>query len=130
MLKALKLERTGEPLLPVTGFLLRMLRTLLMALLFISIFLVLGVLGYHYFQGLGWIDSLLNAAMILSGMGPVDAPKETAGKLFASFYALMSGVVFISTAGIIIAPIAHRVLHLFHAEDEADELEEEKEEKA
>ncbi|MDB5033987.1 MAG: hypothetical protein JWQ98_1228 [Chlorobi bacterium] len=125
MMKGLKLERTGEPVLSVGNFLLRMLRTLLIAFLFIGIFLVLGIFGYHYFQGLGWLDSLLNASMILSGMGPVDAPKEAAGKLFASFYALMSGVVFISTAGIIIAPIAHRVLHLFHAEDETDELEEE-----
>jgi len=77
----------------------------------------LGLLGYHFIAGLNWVDSLLNAAMILTGMGPVDALTSDAAKLFASAYALFSGVVFITATGILIAPIFHRVLHRFHIEE-------------
>ena len=79
--------------------------------------LLAGVVGYHVFAGLGWIDSVLNASMILTGMGPVDPMKTTAAKLFASAYALFSGVVFLSAVGIVFSPIFHRILHYFHIDE-------------
>ena len=79
--------------------------------------LVLGILGYHFIAGLKWVDALMNAAMILTGMGPVDVLSSDAAKLFASAYALFSGVVFITATGILLAPIFHRVLHRFHVEE-------------
>jgi hypothetical protein len=115
-MKVLKYERRGDPLLPLEHFVTRLLHTGGIALGIVLASLSLGILGYHYIQGLGWLDALLNASMILSGMGPVDPPKEPAGKLFASFYALFSGVVFITTAGILIAPVVHRLIHHFHIE--------------
>ena len=85
--------------------------------------LAIGVLGYHHFEHLSWLDSLLNASMILSSMGPVNPIQTDAGKLFASFYALFSGVAFITVIGVLFAPVAHRLLHRFHLqfveEDEA-----------
>jgi hypothetical protein len=80
--------------------------------------LALGTLGYHFAAGLAWIDALLNAAMILSGMGPVDPVPTTAGKLFATAYSLFSGVVFLAVVGIVLAPVAHRMLRRFHLDDE------------
>jgi hypothetical protein len=78
----------------------------------------LGMLGYHFLEGLSWIDSLLNASMILGGMGPVNPMRTDAGKIFASFYALYSGVVLLASVGVLAAPIFHRFLHRFHlAED-------------
>jgi hypothetical protein len=74
----------------------------------------MGVLGYHYIAGLSWIDAFENAAMILSGMGPVDEIHGTGAKVFAGCYALFSGVVFITTAAILLAPLVHRLLHRFH----------------
>jgi hypothetical protein len=78
--------------------------------------LAIGVLGYHYTEGLPWLDSLLNASMILGGMGPVDPVRTSAGKWFASFYALFSGMVLLVAAGVLVAPIFHRFLHRFHLE--------------
>jgi len=78
---------------------------------------VLGTFGYHFIAGLKWVDALLNAAMILTGMGPVDVLNSDAAKLFASAYALFSGVVFITATGILLAPVFHRVLHRFHVEE-------------
>ena len=77
----------------------------------------LGILGYHFIAGLRWVDSLLDAAMILSGMGPVSPLTSDAAKVFASAYALFSGVVFISATGILLSPVFHRVLHRFHIEE-------------
>ena len=77
----------------------------------------MGVAGYHFFAQLGWIDSLLNASMILGGMGPVDPLQNNAAKIFASFYALFSGLAFISIMSVLVAPFAHRMLHRFHAEE-------------
>jgi len=76
-----------------------------------------GVLGHHYVAGLSWIDSLLNASMILGGMGPVDPLKTDCAKLFASFYALFSGLAFIGIVSVLLAPFVHRMLHRFHAEE-------------
>jgi hypothetical protein len=76
----------------------------------------LGTLGYHFVAGFTWVDALLNAAMILTGMGPVNTLNSDAAKLFATAYALFSGVVFITATGIVLAPIFHWVLHRFHIE--------------
>jgi hypothetical protein len=83
----------------------------------LGISLGIGVLGYHYLDGLSWLDSFLNASMILAGMGPVDAIRTDAGKWFASFYAVFSGVVFLSTVAVFLSPIAHRFLHKLHLGD-------------
>ncbi len=111
-------EHKSQALLPRAQFLRRLLGHVLVALGFMTFALAVGIVGYHVTEHLGWLDSLLNAAMILGGMGPVDAVKTAAGKLFASFYALFSGVVFLGIAGIIVAPIAHRLLHRLHLEME------------
>jgi len=92
----------------------------LVAYAIVSVALLAGVVGYHSIAGLGWIDSILNASMILTGMGPVDPMTTTAAKLFASAYALFSGVVFLSAMGIVLSPIFHRILHAFHMDDVSD----------
>lgn len=94
------------------------MRNIFAGLAILMLFLGVGVAGYHITCGFGWLDSLLNASMILSGMGPTNPIETDAGKWFASFYALVSGVVFITTIGIILAPVAHRVFHRFHLEEE------------
>jgi hypothetical protein len=92
--------------------------SLLMTTGIVAVALLGGMVGYHQVAGLSWIDSLLNASMILTGMGPVDPMKDTASKLFASGYALFSGVVFLSAVSIVLAPIFHRVVHAFHIDDD------------
>jgi hypothetical protein len=77
----------------------------------------LGIFGYHFIAGFNWVDSLLNASMILTGMGPVGALNSDGAKVFASAYALFSGLIFISATGILLVPIFHRVLHKFHLEE-------------
>ena len=109
-------EHRSEPLLPFRRFLRRMAVHLGAGLAIIAGSLGLGVLGYHHFEGLSWLDSLLNASMILGGMGPVDTVQSSAGKVFASGYALFSGVVFLVVVGIMVAPAAHRMLHRLHLE--------------
>lgn len=115
----MRFERRHDPLLPRPLFLRRMARWSMFAGLVLAGSLTLGVCGYHFIEGLPWIDALLNASMILGGMGPVDPLKSMAGKLFASFYALYSGLAVISIAGLLIAPLAHRLLHKFHLEGRA-----------
>jgi hypothetical protein len=115
------LERKGAPLLTRRAFLQRFARYVLLALAMLIVALALGMLGYHAFLQLSWIDSFLNAAMILGGMGPIDAPKTDVGKLFAGCYALFSGLVFITVSGILFAPLAHRLLHWFHADPPPDD---------
>ncbi|MEI8089589.1 MAG: hypothetical protein WCG63_08330 [Opitutaceae bacterium] len=77
--------------------------------------------GYHWLGGLAWIDSFLDAAMILSGMGPLSQLHSNGAKLFAGFYAIYCGIALISTAGIMLAPLIHRYLHKFHLEDDTNE---------
>ena len=114
-------EHRTEPLLPRSRYLLRMLWHSLVALGIIAFSLFIGVAGYHFIAGLPWVDSLLNASMILGGMGPVNELRTDSGKVFASFYALFSGAVFLVIVGIIIAPVAHRILHRLHLEPGDDE---------
>ena len=110
-------ERRHHPLLPHRQFVGRLLRSVLVSAALIGASLGLGVGGYHWTEQLAWLDSLLNASMILAGMGPIHVPVTVAGKLFASGYALFSGWVFITVAGVLLVPVVHRLLHHFHAED-------------
>ena len=80
--------------------------------------LLLGIWGYAHYEGLGWRDAFLNAAMLLGGMGPVDPPRTDGGKLFAGLYALYAGLVFLIAIAIVLAPVMHRVLHAFHADEQ------------
>jgi len=101
-------------------FVVRLVRHTAFAFCIILGSLYAGVLGYREFESMSWTDALLNASMILGGMGPVDALKTEPGKLFASLYALYSGVVFLATTAIVMAPLAHRLLHEFHAESQPE----------
>ena len=111
-------ERKHHAVLPWPAFVARMLRSLLLATLLIAASLLVGMAGYHWLEHLGWLDSYLNAAMLLSGMGPLWSPLSVGGKLFAGAYALYSGVAVLAFAGVVLAPLGHRLLHRFHAEDE------------
>ncbi len=116
MKRHIQLEHHSQPLLPSALFYKRLLYYAFFALLMILLALSIGILGYHFIEGFTWVDSLLNASMILGGMGPVNELHTTAGKIFASFYALFSGIAFLAIAGTLIAPIAHRFLHRLHLE--------------
>ena len=95
-------------------FINAVVKSFLLAMIIIGLSLVLGVWGYCYFFNLSMVDGLLNASMILTGMGPVDAAPNDSAKLFASFYALYSGVAFLTSIGVLFAPVYHRFLHRFH----------------
>lgn len=111
-------ENKRHKLAPLNVFYKRVAWNMIVACGLLAICLTIGVLGYHYTDGIPWIDALHNASMILSGMGPVVEIKSMVGKLFSSFYALFSGVAFITNIGIILAPAAHRLYHRLHIEDE------------
>jgi hypothetical protein len=113
-------ETRFEPLAPKRVFYMRFLRNLWVATEILAVCLAIGILGYHYTANIAWIDSLHNASMILSGMGPVVEIKTTGGKIFSSFYALFSGVAFITNIGIILAPAAHRLFHRLHVKLDDD----------
>jgi len=111
-------EHKSQPLLSGRAFALRLARHAAIAGAVVVGALAVGVLGYHGFGQLPWIDAVENAAMILGGMGPVDQLSSGAAKLFASGYALFSGVVFLAAAGLLLAPVFHRVLHHFHLDED------------
>lgn len=111
-------ESRTDPLAPRLVFIQRVIKYATIALIVIGVALGIGILGYHYIAKFSWIDSLLNASMILGGMGPMGDLPSDAAKVFASFYALFSGLVFISLVGIVLAPAAHRALHHFHLDEE------------
>jgi TRAP-type C4-dicarboxylate transport system permease small subunit len=111
-------ERRQHALLPFPAFLARLSRNFLSALVLVGGSLAIGMFGYHGFESLGWTDSFLNAAMLLSGMGPLESPQTEAGKLFAGIYALYSGLAVLAIASLMLAPLVHRLLHRFHAEDD------------
>ena len=113
-------EHHKQPLASRSDFTRRMLRFGLATSGIILFSLGIGILGYHYLESLSWIDSLLNASMILGGMGPVNELRTNAGKVFASFYALYSGIVLLASVGVLAAPIFHRFMHRFHLELEDD----------
>ena len=99
-------------------FLTKMGKNLLIAIAFLMLSLSIGVWGYHYFMNLGFADSLINASMILSGMGPVDHADTDGAKIFASLYAIYSGIAFISSMAFLFIPVLHRFLHKFHLDIE------------
>jgi hypothetical protein len=109
-------ESKYEPLLSRSQFLERQAKHAAIALLIVGGSLAIGILGYHYTEHLSWIDSLVNASMILGGMGPVNSLQTFAGKIFASIYALFSGMIFLVAVGVLFAPLYHRFLHRFHLE--------------
>jgi hypothetical protein len=115
----MKFEHKHQPLLPRRRFVRRMLGSAMLAGITMSSFLCLGVAGYHWLGGLQWLDALVNASMILGGMGPVDPIRDDGGKWFESFYALSSGVVFITSMGVLLAPALHRMMHWLHVDDAA-----------
>ena len=111
-------EHHKQPLASPTEFARRVTRNAVLTAAILLVSLTIGVLGYHFLGRLAWIDALLNASMILGGMGPVDAMQTSGGKLFASAYALYSGVVLLASVGVLAAPILHRFLHHFHLAEE------------
>ena len=118
--RLINLEHKGQALLKREQFARRLLWSFGTASAFIALSLFVGMAGYHYLEGLEWIDAFVNAAMILSGMGPLDPPKTWGGKLFAGLYALYSGLAVILAAGILFTPVVHRMLHQFHLEVEKE----------
>lgn len=110
-------EHRRSPPLPPRRFTLRVLRHFALAALLLALSLWLGMAGYAHYEHLAWRDAFLNAAMLLGGMGPVNNPVTPAGKLFAGCYALYAGLIFIVSAAIILAPVVHRMLHLFHCDE-------------
>jgi hypothetical protein len=111
-------EHHKQPLAKRSVFAKRLALNGIVGLILLAFSLGMGMIGYHFLEDLSWIDSLLNASMILGGMGPVAPLQTMAGKIFASFYALYSGVILLASVGILAAPIFHRFLHRFHlAED-------------
>ena len=110
------LEGKHDPLAPTSVFYGRVAQCFLITIGIVIFSLTLGTFGYHYCGNVDWLDALVNAAMILTGMGPVDKMETTQGKLFAVFYCLYSGIAFLSLVAILMAPIYHRFLHRFHLE--------------
>lgn len=114
-------EHRSHPLLPRAAFLARVARHSGIALVATLVSLGIGMWGYHAFEGLSWVDAYLNASMLMGGMGPVDPPKTVGGKIFAGTYALYCGLVLLIVAGVVIAPLFHRLLHRFHLQQEDEE---------
>ncbi|WP_199688175.1 hypothetical protein [Noviherbaspirillum sedimenti] len=109
-------EHRAQPVISPHQFIIRLAHSGVIALALIVVSLFTGMVGYRIFEGLSWIDAFLNASMLLGGMGPVNTPVTFGGKLFAGLYALYCGLAVILVAGIILAPVAHRILHRFHME--------------
>jgi hypothetical protein len=110
-------ERSSEAPLSRRLFYLRMVRHVALAVVLLAVSLFIGMLGYEHYEHLEWHDAFENACMLLGGMGPVNNPTSNAGKLFAGWYALYAGLVFLVVASLILAPVLHRMLHLFHADE-------------
>jgi hypothetical protein len=109
-------EHRSSPLLPARRFAWRLATFSALSTLIVAGALAIGAAGYHTFAGLAWIDAFLNAAMILTGMGPVDRMTTNGAKLFAAGYALFAGVAFVTTVAVLFAPIVHRFFHHLHLE--------------
>jgi hypothetical protein len=109
-------EHRSSPLLPRQAFYRRVINCFLFSQALVAVALGIGMAGYHFIENLNWVDAFENAAMILSGMGPVATLQTNAGKMFAGCYALFSGLLLITVTGIVLAPVVHRALHKFHLE--------------
>jgi hypothetical protein len=114
-------ESYEQPMLTRRAFFLRLSRHVLLALGLLTLWLLVGVVGYAWLAHLKPVDAFLNAAMIAGGMGPVDVLTDDTAKIFAGVYAVISGVVIIGAAGIVLTPVLHRVLHTLHLDDEGDD---------
>ena len=111
-------EHKTQPLASKSKFYGRIYSAMTLFFFLLLVCLGIGILGYHYFGNIEWLDSLHNASMILSGMGPVADIKTVSGKWFSSFYALFSGVAFITNIGLLLTPVVHRFFHKLHVEDD------------
>ena len=111
-------EHRTQPLLTKRQFLVRLLKHGAVSLGLLAFSLGIGVVGYRVLEGFSWIDSILNAAMILGGMGPVNPLVTVQGKLFASIYAIFSGVIFLVSASVLITPFVHRIIHRVHLDED------------
>jgi sterol desaturase/sphingolipid hydroxylase (fatty acid hydroxylase superfamily) len=107
-------EHSAQPVISRRQFLARLARSSGVALAMVAVSLLIGMAGYHALEGLSWIDAFLNASMLLGGMGPVHVPTSDGGKIFAGLYALYCGLLVIFVAGVLLAPVAHRLLHRLH----------------
>lgn len=115
-ISATRFEHRGQPVISRRKFLARLSKAIGLWMILTIAGLAIGIAGYAGFEGMSFIDAFVNAAMILGGMGPVDALKTTGGKIFAGCYALFSGLIIIIATGFVLAPIFHRVMHHFHIE--------------
>jgi len=122
----MKFETRRQQLASPEVFRRRLLRSFAVGSLMVVVSLAVGMVGYGLLESLSPLDAFLNASMILSGMGPLHNPKTDAGKIFAGIYALYSGFAVLAIAGIMLAPVVHRVMHRFHLEEEDDKAEKEK----
>lgn len=113
----MRYERRHHPLANRSVFVRRLLAAVLISGGLIAVMLLIGIAGYHWIAKLDWVDSLLNASMILGGMGPVNELSSVSSKIFASFYALFSGLVFVGASGVMLSPVFHRILHAFHIDE-------------
>ena len=116
-------EHRTEPIAPPARYVVRVLRRTGMAGTIVFLSLGIGTIGYHATEGMPWVDALLNASMILTGMGPVNPLQTTGGKVFATAYALFSGIVFLTTTALVFGPVIHRLLHRFHLQAMDEERE-------
>ena len=114
-------ESYGEPMISRPAFVVRLAKHFLLTLAILGIWLLIGIAGYGWFAHLNLVDAFLNAAMIAGGMGPVDVLSDNSAKIFAGVYAIVSGVVIIGAAGVVLAPVLHRVLHALHLDDSDDD---------
>ena len=111
-------ESKGEPLLPSPHFYRRLAVHVLWAVLLIAATLLVGVSAHLWFEQISWYDALLNSAMIVSGLGPYIVPASVAGKIFFALYSILVGLMFVATLGLILAPLAHRIIHKFHLDED------------
>ncbi len=114
-------ERRSDPLLPRHHFYVRLVASTISALLLLVVVLAAGMAGYMYFEGMTFIEAYANAAMILTGMGPLTPLKTDAGRFFAGSYAIVAGITFIFATALILTPIAHRLLHSFHLDEDMED---------
>jgi hypothetical protein len=119
-LGAIRFEHRGQPVISRRKFLARMFIAIGLWMILTIVGLAIGIAGYARFEGMSFVDAYVNAAMILSGMGPLGELKTTAGKVFAGSYAIFSGLVIVIATGFVLAPIFHRILHRFHVESKGD----------
>jgi hypothetical protein len=115
-----RFEHSSQPVVSRRKFARRMLVAIALWIILTAAGLAIGIAGYAYFESMSFIDAYVNAAMILSGMGPMGELKTTAGKIFAGTYAILSGLIIVIATGVVLAPIFHRVLHCFHVETTKD----------